>query len=364
MRARPRAFGPTVAPCGSRGWTPAFGGAKVEHMEHVERCTACGLLPFAATLKGTARVVAESPRMQEVLKRVARFAASDAPVVVLGETGTGKEVVARLIHGNSPRAKASFVAVNVAALPADLLEAELFGHGKGAFTGAVSSRRGLFEEARGGTLFLDEIGEMPLPLQAKLLRALQDGEVRRVGESRSFAVDVRIVCATHRDLPERVRQGAFREDLYYRLKVLTVHVPALRERPEDVLPLAMQFLLAEKRPARAFSRQARDKLVAYGWPGNVRELQNFVRHGAALAIGNEVRLADFPEEIAAPPVATVRGKATSNELATLAEVERAHVLAVLDACGQSQSDAARILGIGRNTLWRKLRSYAVDVPRT
>ncbi len=201
----------------------------MEHSEF-ECCEVCGLLPHAPNLKRADRVVAHSPRMQQLLKRAARFAPSDAPVVVLGETGTGKEVVARTLHANGPRAKQPFVAVNVAALPAELLESELFGHGKGAFTGAGAARRGLFEEANGGTLFLDEIGELPLPLQSKLLRALQDGEVRRVGENRAFAVDVRVVSATHQELVERVREGQFREDLYFRLKVLTLTVPPLQAK--------------------------------------------------------------------------------------------------------------------------------------
>ncbi|MFU8805159.1 MAG: sigma 54-interacting transcriptional regulator, partial [Bradymonadaceae bacterium] len=192
-------------------------------------CTRCGLVPRATGLKHSPLLVARSPAMQEALRRASRFAHSDAPVVVFGETGSGKEVIARVLHQNSSRSQKSFVAINVAALPAELLESELFGHGKGAFTGAVSMRQGLFEEADGGTLFLDEIGEMPLTLQAKLLRVLQDGEVRRVGENRPFRVDVRIICATHRDLNEQIEAGLFREDLYFRLKVLTLRAPPLRE---------------------------------------------------------------------------------------------------------------------------------------
>jgi two-component system response regulator HydG len=295
--------------------------------------------------------------MQELLKRAARFARSDAPVVVLGETGTGKEVVARVLHANSGRSKEPFVAVNVAALPAELLESELFGHGKGAFTGAASARRGLFEEANGGTLFLDEIGEMPLPLQAKLLRALQDGEVRRVGENRAFAVDVRIVCATHRDPAERVRQGLFREDLYFRLKVLTLKVPPLRARPEDVLPLANQFLRDEKPRRRGFREDAERCLLAYRWPGNVRELQNAVKHGAALASGPEIAAQDLPDDVRPESGGPLVFPGTQADLRPLAEVERAHILNVLDACGGAQIEAARHLGIARNTLWRKLRAY-------
>jgi len=330
----------------------------MEHSCGNEACALCGLVPLATSLTRSARVVAHSPAMQEVLKRAARFAPSEAPIAILGETGSGKEVVARILHANSARAKKAFVAVNVAALPAELLESELFGHGKGAFTGAATARRGLFEEANGGTLFLDEIGEMPLALQPKLLRALQDGEIRRVGENRPFAVDVRIVCATHRDPAERVRQGLFREDLYFRLKVLTLKVPPLRERAEDILPLARQFLREEKRGLSGFAADASARLLSYAWPGNVRELSSAVKHGAALATTPEVRAEDLPDEVAAP--ARTGGSAPTpagGPLRPLADVEREHVLAVLDACGGSQASAARALGIARNTLWRKLRAY-------
>ena len=297
--------------------------------------------------------------MQNLLKRVARFAANSAPVTILGETGSGKEVVARVLHGNSPRAKQPFVAVNVAALPAELLESELFGHAKGAFTGAAAARRGLFEAADKGTLFLDEIGEMPLPLQAKLLRALQDGELRRVGESETYAVDVRVVCATHRDLALLIREGSFRQDLLYRLKVLTIEMPTLRERRDDILPLALHFLAEEKARARGFTTGARKMLLNHGWPGNVRELQNAVKHGAALASGAEVDAEDLPDELGRPahrqPDAAAR---SPRSLQTLSEMEHDHVLRVLEACGGSHSEAARVLGIARNTLWRKLKAYS------
>ncbi len=320
-------------------------------------CAVCGLVPLVPRLKGTTRVVARSPAMQSLLKRAARFAASDAPVVVLGETGTGKEVVARVLHANSSRSRQPFVAVNVAALPAELLESELFGHGKGSFTGASAARSGLFEAADGGTLFLDEIGEMPHGFQAKLLRALQDGEIRRVGENAPFVVDVRVVCATHRDLAERVRAGLFREDLYYRLRVLTLEVPPLRERPEDVLALAEHFLADERSAAVAFTDAAKARLQHHPWPGNVRELQNVVKHGAALATGAAVDECDLPDPLTRPSSPSPRGAPANAEAhKTLAEVEREHILRVLDACGGSQSEAARVLGVARNTLWRKLRS--------
>ncbi len=301
-------------------------------------------------------MVARSQAMQVLLKRAARFAQSDAPIAILGETGTGKEVVARVVHANSPRAQRPFVAVNVAALPTELLESELFGHGKGAFTGAAVARRGLFEEADGGTLFLDEIGEMSLPLQAKVLRALQDGELRRVGENQSFSVDVRVVCATHRNLRERVASGQFREDLFYRLKVLALEVPPLRERQEDILPLARHFLTQENTSAIGFAPSAAERMLRYPWHGNVRELENVVKHGAALASGQEIVIADLPEELLTDRPAPSSRAAPTTPFRTLAEVEREHILRVLDACGGSQSEAARVLGVARNTLWRKLRS--------
>ena len=292
--------------------------------------------------------------MKGVLRRAAQFAAAEAPVAILGESGTGKEVVARALHASSPRAEAPFVAVNVAALPADLLESELFGHARGAFTGAVAAKRGLFEAADHGTLFLDEIAEMPLALQAKLLRALQDGEIRRVGETRAFGVDVRIVCATHRKLVDQVARGAFREDLLYRLKVLTLRVPPLRDRVEDVLPLARMFLEQDGRAELRFTPAAREILERYRWPGNVRELSNAVKHGMALARGGVIDVEDLPEEIRSPEPR----RPTTDVLRPLAEVEREHVLRVIEACGGSQTEAARVLGIGRNTLWRKLREYS------
>ena len=292
--------------------------------------------------------------MRTVLKRTAKFARARAPIMILGESGTGKEVVARAIHANSTRSAGPFVAVNVAALPSDLLESELFGHTRGAFTGAAAHKEGLFHAAANGTLFLDEIAEMPVSLQAKLLRALQDGEVRRLGETRSTAIDVRIVCATHRDLNARVADGSFREDLLYRLKVLTLKIPALRERREDILPLARMLLREEGRPDLRFSKAAELLLVAHPWPGNVRELQNAMRHGVALVDGSVLDVEHLPEEMAARPAAPVPPAMT---LRTLAEVEREHVKRVLEECGGSQVEAARILGIGRNTLWRKLRSY-------
>jgi two-component system response regulator HydG len=271
------------------------------------------------------------------------------------------------------------VAINVAALPAELLESELFGHAKGAFTGATAAKAGLFAEADGGTLLLDEIAEMPLALQAKLLRVLQDGEVRPVGEVRPFQVDVRILCATHQDLAQAVAERRFRQDLYYRLKVFTLVVPPLRERKEDVLPLAEMFLELEEHPTGRFTTAARRALLEHSWPGNVRELANAVKHGAVLSARHrrDVDLVDLPDELSAPateasmikeprsrrlpPVLQTPGASASNAaLPTLAEVEREHIVSVLEAAGGSAGEAARALGISRTTLWRRLKALGLS----
>ncbi|MEI8258725.1 MAG: sigma-54 dependent transcriptional regulator [Deltaproteobacteria bacterium] len=311
--------------------------------------------PVIGGLRRCSRIVAESPAMRALLVRAAPIAGADASVVLLGESGSGKEVLARALHANGPRRSKPFVPVNVAALPADLLESELFGHARGAFTGATQAHRGLFLAAEGGTLFLDEIGEMPLPLQAKLLRALQDGEIRHVGDSTSFSVDVRIVCATHADLRGLVAQSRFREDLYYRLKVFALTVPPLRERVEDIMPLAQMFLERERYEGPGFTPKARRALEQHTWSGNVRELANAVKHGAVLAMGGPIGPEHLPEEVTHPTGARPAGKS----MRTLADVEREHVLRVLEACGGQQSEAARVLGIARNTLWRKMKAFGL-----
>ncbi len=295
--------------------------------------------------------------MAGLLRRAGALCETDASVILQGETGTGKEVLARALHANGLRSTSPFVALNVATLPSELLESELFGHVRGAFTGAVAAKRGLFEEAHRGTLFLDEIAEMPLPLQAKLLRVLQEGELRRIGDPRPITVDVRILSATHRDLRAQVARGLFREDLFYRLKVFTLALPPLRERPEDILPLARMFAERLGRAPLALSPAATAALKRYAWPGNVRELGNAVEHAVVLARGGEVDVEHLPEEITAP---RPNAGSSTTALGTLAEAERAHVLAVLDACSGNQAEAAAMLGIGRNTLWRKLRSYSKE----
>ncbi len=304
------------------------------------------------------RMVVQAPVMRRVLEEAATVANTDASVVIGGESGSGKEVLARALHANSSRRAHPFVAVNCAALAPELLESELFGHAKGAFTGAVQARRGLFESANGGTLLLDEIAEMALGPQAKLLRVLQDGEVRRVGESSPIHVDVRMICATHQNLAEAVRQRRFREDLFYRLKVFTLVVPPLRDRKEDLPVLARMFLQQEHHATGRFAADALAALLDYAWPGNVRELANAVKHGSVLSRGQDVAARHLPEEVRHPTVHEPAGG--SEELVTLEEAERRHILRVFAACHRQPQECARVLGIGRSTLWRKLKAYGVD----
>jgi DNA-binding NtrC family response regulator len=325
--------------------------ACVQPFDRTQLCKVCSHSAIIEGLRRCSRVVAESAAMRSVLRRVTAVAATSSSVVITGETGTGKEVVARLLHANSDRAMGPFVALNVAALPSELLESELFGHVQGAFTGATSTTTGVFAAAHGGTLFLDEIGEMPLQLQAKLLRAVQEGEIRRVGDTRTTSVDVRIVCATHRDLRLAVRDGRFRQDLYYRLKVFAIAVPPLRERREDIIPLSHMFAAQLDAPPLQLSSAAKTVLHRHAWPGNVRELGNAVEHATALARGAIVDIEHLPDDLVDAPVAAAL------DMISLADLERSHILRILDACAGNQAEAAKHLGIGRNTLWRKLRSY-------
>lgn len=304
-------------------------------------------------MRRCSRVVAESVALREVLSRCAVVAQTASSAVIHGETGTGKEVIAKLIHSNGPRHARPFVAVNVAALPAELLESELFGHVKGAFTGAATTTSGLFGEAEGGTLLLDEIGEMPLPLQAKLLRVLQEGEARRVGEARARPVDVRVLSATHRDLKALVASGRFREDLFYRLRVFALNVPPLRERRDDIVPLARMFAARLGVAELKLAARTRALLEKYGWPGNVRELGNVVEHAVAFARGRPIELEHLPDDLASTPLSPAPGE---QRLKSLDAVEREHIARVLACCSNNQEQAARVLGISRSTLWRKLSS--------
>ena len=312
-------------------------------------------------------LVSRSRAMRNVLAIAQRIAQSDAPVLLTGESGVGKERIARYLHAASRRARGPFVAVNCAALPEQLLESELFGHVRGAFTGADRDSKGLFEAAAGGTLLLDEVGEIPLAMQVKLLRVLQDYEVRRVGGTESKRIDVRIIAATNRDLAEMVRERAFRRDLYYRLKVLAVEVPPLRERREDVLPLAHAFMRRGCATYHcgpcALSSAALDRLLAYEWPGNVRELEHAMERAVVLAEGKpKIEAADLPPEIALGP--SPGGEGAGGALLPLAEVERRHILRALEELDGNRKETARVLGIGVNTLWRKLRQYEATLSIT
>ncbi|MBF5044661.1 sigma-54-dependent Fis family transcriptional regulator [Aggregicoccus sp. 17bor-14] len=305
-----------------------------------------------------AGMVARTERMQQVLGLARRSARVDSTVLVTGESGSGKERIARLIHDESSRSARAFVAVNCAAVTESLLESELFGHAKGAFTGATHDRPGLFEAAHGGTLFLDEVGEVPLAMQAKLLRTLQEREVRRVGENQSRKVDVRILAATHRNLLDEVAAGRFRQDLYYRLRVIELKVPPLRERREDLLPLA-RLLLADAserlgRRVTGLTPAAADQLLRYAWPGNVRELQNALERAVALCEGTRVEPEDLPEEVRAAPPSLLPGEGAPQRLE---DMERAYILAVLAQNEGNRAHTAAQLGIGPATLYRKLKAY-------
>jgi DNA-binding NtrC family response regulator len=306
-------------------------------------------------------IIARSPGIRSVLDLVAQVAPTDATVLVQGESGTGKELIARALHHASPKAGGPFLAVNCGALPEALLESELFGHVKGAFTGAVATKKGLFEEADGGTIFLDEIGDMAPALQVKLLRVLQEGEVRRVGATQSVTAKPRVVAATNRDLQQLLRQGSFREDLFYRLNVIPVVLPPLRERREDIPALAEHFLgrCAEKRGrALRFSPHTMQRLLRYPWPGNVRELENAVERAAILTRRDVLEPEDLP-----PHVASGIGLGAAPTLPaqeSLADVEKTHILQTLERLAWNYSRAAEALGISRTTLWRKLKEYALE----
>ena len=300
---------------------------------------------------GLGNIVGSSPAMQRVFRMVRQAAPTDATVLLEGPSGTGKELVARAIHNLSPRAKGPFVAVELAAISPTLLEAELFGHEKGAFTGAVARRVGRFEAANHGTLFLDEISEMPLEIQVKLLRVLQEREFQRLGSNDPVKTDIRIVAATNRDLAAYVRAGKFREDLYYRLNVIDLHLPALKDRAGDVPLLVGRFL--KEFGGKTVSPEAMKLLEAYPWPGNVRELRNAVEKMCVLSPTGEIGEEDVPEEMK-------RGGArTLSTAGTLEETEKEKILAVLEECGGNRTKAAERLGISRRTIYRKLEEYGL-----
>jgi DNA-binding NtrC family response regulator len=310
----------------------------------------------APTADKVAEIEGKSQRMLDVYKLVARVAPSTATVLVVGESGTGKELVARAIHNRSPRADNPFVPVNCTALSESLLESELFGHARGAFTGAVAAKRGLFETANGGTLFLDEIGDMGPKMQAQILRVLQDGEMRPVGGTEALRVDVRLVCATNRDLEAEVKATRFREDLYFRINVVTVRMPPLRDRAGDIPILVRHFInKIARREARAqasVSPEALEVLCRYSWPGNVRELENAIERAVAVAKGNVVLPSDLPAEVYGG--STVAVASILDDRPTLGELERRYIALVLTECGGNKKRAAEKLGIDRRTLYRAI----------
>jgi len=305
-------------------------------------------------------IIAKSTAMLQVVDLARRVAKVGSTVIITGESGSGKERIARLLHEESPRATGPFIAVSCGAITETLLESELFGHARGAFTGATHDRPGLFESASGGTLFLDEVGEVSPAMQVKLLRALQEREIRRVGENRSRPIDVRVVAATNRDLAQAVKSGAFRKDLYYRLKVVELHVPPLRERRADILPLG-RVLLAEaalrmKRKIADLAPRAADQLLRYEWPGNVRELENAMERAVALARGSRVEVEDLPEEVRQ---ASPRPEAIGEAVRPLDEVEKEYILASLELNGGNQTRTAEQLRIGAATMYRRLKRYGL-----
>ncbi len=304
----------------------------------------------------------ESPVMRRVNELVARVGASDASVLIQGETGTGKELVARAVHAASSRKDAPFVALNCAAVPPSLLESELFGHSRGAFTDAKNARQGLFMHASGGTLFLDEIGEMPFEMQAKLLRTLQERTVRPVGANTEVPFDVRIVTATHRDLEHEVEEQRFRQDLFYRINVVRIDVPPLRERGSDVLKLAAFFLkrMSTRSPKGRLdlSPAVAERLLAYDWPGNVRELENCIERAVALARFDHLAVEDLPEKIRAyREDRFVVSADDASEIVSLSELERRYIVRVVKMLKGNKSRAAQLLGLDRRTLYRKLEKY-------
>jgi two-component system, NtrC family, response regulator HydG len=305
-------------------------------------------------------IVAKSERMRTLVDLARRVAKVDSTTLITGESGCGKERIARLVHEESTRAAGPFIAVNCGAITETLLEGELFGHSRGAFTGATQDRAGLFEAANSGTLLLDEVGEVSPGMQVKLLRALQEREIRRVGENKSRRVDVRIVAATNRDLAHGVAGGAFRQDLYYRLKVVELHVPPLRERQDDMLPLA-RVLLAEaalkmKRKVTGLTPSAADQLVRYHWPGNVRELENAMERAVALARGSRVEVEDLPEEIRQAPS---KPSLAGGTVRPLEDIEKEYIIAALDLNAGNQTRTAAQLEISSATLYRKLKGYGL-----
>jgi DNA-binding NtrC family response regulator len=316
--------------------------------------------PATARTSSLDTLIGSSEAMRRVQKAIGLATDSPSTILILGETGTGKELVARALHEHSQRKDGSFIAVNCAAIPSDLLESELFGHVKGSFTGATRDRSGAFRDADGGTLFLDEIGDMPLAMQAKILRVLQERMLTPVG-GRPVPTTARVVAATHRDLPRLVAAGEFREDLYYRLNVVPIAIPSLRERPSDIVPLAEHFLAQSAgsgQPVKQLSRSAIDKLMAYDWPGNVRQLRNVIERACVLTRSHTIEAGDI--DTSAADNHPVPAALAANDLpAAIAQLEQTMIRQALDACGGNRTEAARRLNINRQLLYTKMQRYGL-----
>ncbi len=348
-------------------------------MAVVARASAVAVVnPVTEAVIGSNQLIGESPAMQEVFRSIGRLSRSSISVLITGETGTGKEVVARALHQHSPRSHGPFVAINTAAVPAELLESELFGHERGSFTGAHARRPGRFEEAAGGTLFLDEIGDMPLPLQTRLLRVLAEGDYYRVGGKDLLVTDVRVIAATHQDLQQKIEQGSFREDLFHRLNVINIKLPPLRERAEDIPLLARHFLHLAARDMGLEEKYLLPETIGLmqrkAWPGNIRQLQNLCQQLCVMAPGEQVLPEDLPPELREKDVAGpalgawpeslrrwTAGALSRGQTDLLTEArsqfEKTIFDCVLDFTGGKRVAAARLLGLGRNTLTRKLKEF-------
>jgi DNA-binding NtrC family response regulator len=314
-----------------------------------------------STMSGGSSPIFQSTAMQNVVRTVERVAPSDVAILITGESGSGKEVIADLIHAMSPRNKGKIIKINCAALPRELIESELFGSVKGAFTGAHSDREGLFRQAEGGTLFLDEISEMPIDTQSKLLRVLQDQEVRPVGGKVSYKTNCRLVAATNRRPDEAIKDGKLREDLFYRISAISVHLPPLRERRDDIMPLANafmeRFVAQSNRPMSGFTREAVERLTGFDWPGNVRQLQNEVQRAVLLCESNEIDSTDLS-------ITSVKPEAEQSQdtnFTLLEGVERNAIVQMLKETGGNKLETAKRLGIGRQTLYNKIKAYGIEV---
>ena len=312
------------------------------------------------TMSGAASPIFRSSVMQNVVRTVERIAASDVAVLITGESGTGKEVIADLVHTLSPRSKNRIIKINCAALPRELIESELFGSVKGAFTGATSDREGLFRQAEGGTLFLDEISEMPIDTQSKLLRVLQDQEVRPVGGKTSYKTNCRIVAATNRKPDEAIKDGKLREDLFYRISAISVHLPPLRDRRDDIMPLAEAFLKrfaaqANRTSLKGFGIDAMERLTAFDWPGNIRQLQNEIQRAVLLCEGNDVRASDL-----SITYMTTTNIENETSFTLLEGVERNAIIQMLKETNGNKLETAKRLGIGRQTLYNKIKAYGIE----